>query len=76
VTGAVKQKGNLLEIDVTNLWRNRLIGDAALPVAQRLTKTNVKSKPGDALLTSGLLGPVGLRTLTFDPAVVGGGATK
>jgi hypothetical protein len=31
VTGAVKPKGNELEIEVVNLWPNRLIGDEHLP---------------------------------------------
>jgi hypothetical protein len=32
-----------LEIEVANLWPNRLIGDARLPKEQRLTVTNVKT---------------------------------
>jgi hypothetical protein len=31
ITGMVKQKGNELEIEVANLWPNRLIGDEQLP---------------------------------------------
>ncbi len=31
ITKAVKKQGNLLEIEVANLWVNRLIGDEALP---------------------------------------------
>lgn len=31
ITDAVKEKGNQLEIDVANLWVNRLIGDEARP---------------------------------------------
>ena len=34
---------NDLEIEVANLWPNRLIGDAALPADQRLTVTNVRT---------------------------------
>ena len=56
---------NKLEIDIINLWPNRLIGDSKLPAEkrvadQRYTKTNVtKFDKGDhALLESGLLGPV------------------
>ncbi len=37
---------------------NRLIGDAALPPAQRLTRTNVAFGKGTPLLVSGLLKPV------------------
>jgi len=63
ITAAVKAGGNRLEIDVVNLWPNRLIGDAKLPAAKRLTKTNVTkfSKGKHAPLESGLLGPVTLR---------------
>jgi hypothetical protein len=63
ITQAVKATGNKLEIDVVNLWPNRLIGDAALPPEKRLTKTNVNTfKQNSPLLPSGLLGPVQLIT--------------
>ncbi len=59
---SVKPGENTLEVMVVNSWRNRLIGDAALPEAQRLTKTNVSvvtNGPGKwPLEPSGLLGPV------------------
>ncbi|MGH9920698.1 MAG: glycosylhydrolase-like jelly roll fold domain-containing protein, partial [Nitrososphaerales archaeon] len=42
VGDAVKATGNQLEIDVVNLWPNRLIGDGLLPKGQRRTKTNVR----------------------------------
>ena len=55
----IKEKGNALEVRVTNLWPNRLIYDAGLPEAERLTHTNINPyKPGDPLLSSGLLGPL------------------
>jgi hypothetical protein len=31
VTGIIKQKGNHVEIEVANLWPNRLIGDQQFP---------------------------------------------
>ena len=31
ISGAAKEKGNLLEIEVANLWANRLIGDESMP---------------------------------------------
>jgi len=37
----VREKGNELEIEVVNLWPNRLIGDGKLPKEKRLTVTNV-----------------------------------
>jgi hypothetical protein len=59
ITDAVKPTGNKLEIDVVNLWPNRLIGDAALPLEKRYTVTNVTTyKKNSPLLPSGLLGPV------------------
>jgi hypothetical protein len=64
-SGAVKVGENKLEIDVVNLWPNRLIRDGQLPLDKRLTTTNVKEyyepQPGGhELLDSGLLGPVRL----------------
>lgn len=68
---ALKEGRNEVEIDVINLWVNRLIGDAALPPERRVTKTNVTLQSGkrtvkiyqgfgseDPLLPSGLVGPV------------------
>ena len=63
ISKAVKPAGNRLEIDVINLWPNRLIGDAKLPPEKRLTKTNVgkfDNPKHQKLLPSGLLGPVNL----------------
>jgi hypothetical protein len=40
---ALRAKGNRLEIEVVNLWPNRLIGDARLPKQDRLTRTNVRT---------------------------------
>ncbi|MDO5579799.1 MAG: glycosyl hydrolase [Planctomycetia bacterium] len=41
LTNAVKEGNNLLEIEITNCWANRLIGDAGLPKEKRFTKTNL-----------------------------------
>ncbi len=60
-TQAIKPGENHLEIRVTNLWPNRLIGDAARPREKRFTETNLNPYSPDApLLPSGLLGPVRL----------------
>ncbi|MBQ2848978.1 MAG: hypothetical protein IJE77_00735, partial [Thermoguttaceae bacterium] len=58
----IRAKDNRLTISVANLWCNRLIGDASLPVEKRFTRTsNPQWGPGDGqLLPSGLLGPVRL----------------
>ena len=60
VTDALVAGENVLEIEVVNEWRNRLIGDAALPEEKRLTYTNIPIDPKWPLLPSGLLGPVRL----------------
>ncbi len=58
ITQAVKPAGNALEVEVTNSWRNRLIGDRDRPAAERLTKTNITIHKSWKLRASGLLGPV------------------
>ncbi len=59
VTGAMKPGTNTLEIKVTNLWVNRLIGDQQPDATQKYTYTNVRFYRADSpLLPSGLLGPV------------------
>ncbi|MGN6644432.1 MAG: glycosylhydrolase-like jelly roll fold domain-containing protein, partial [Verrucomicrobiota bacterium] len=61
ITDAVKPGANALEVEVVNFWPNRIIGDAALPEAQRFTRTNVRVLKKDTeLMESGLIGPVRL----------------
>ncbi len=63
VTGAVRPTANRLEIEVANLWPNRLIGDQALPSDQRHTWTTWNPYRADSpLIPSGLLGPVRIAT--------------
>ena len=63
ITGALQAGSNALEVRVANLWRNRMIGDAALPAAERLTWSSwVQFSPDTPLPRSGLIGPVILRT--------------
>jgi hypothetical protein len=60
LTGLTKPGANTLEIRVTNLWVNRLIGDAQ-PGSKPITYTTLKSYRADApLRPSGLMGPVTL----------------
>lgn len=62
ISSFVKTGNNELEVEVVNMWPNRLIGDSKLPESQRLTKTNINKFNGpDAdqyLRISGLIGPV------------------
>jgi hypothetical protein len=73
LTSELQAGANRLEIEVTNPWANRLIGDAGLPPEQRITTSNLQYEQGprtlrafqgyaseDPLQPSGLLGPVRL----------------
>jgi hypothetical protein len=60
ITDALHSGDNRIEIRVTNLWANRLIGDAQ-PGARKITFTTYPPYEADApLRPSGLLGPVTL----------------
>jgi hypothetical protein len=61
VTGLLRQGDNQLEIQVTNLWVNRLIGDVQPDCKERVTYTDARYYLPDAPLEeSGLIGPVSL----------------
>jgi hypothetical protein len=67
-TGALRPGQNTLEIRVANLWLNRMIGDAALPAAERFTWSSYEPFTKDMTPPkSGLLGPVTLHTLEVIP---------
>jgi len=61
ITDAGVKGNNEIEIEVVNLWVNRMIGDSKLPVVERKTwlATN-PFKPGNKLEPSGLIGDVDL----------------
>lgn len=66
-TNLLKTTGNELTVTVANLWPNRLIRDAGLPEAERLSRATWSPyKPGDPLLPSGLLGPVRILGVSTD----------
>jgi len=65
LTGALKQGENTLEIKVTNLWVNRLIGDRQPDAKEKITYTITSPYRADTpLKSSGLMGPVQLLSLT------------
>ena len=65
ITEAMKPGENTLDIRVTNLWVNRLIGDAQPDVKTKITFTTLPFYRADSpLLPSGLLGPVRVLTVT------------
>jgi hypothetical protein len=61
ITKACKKGENKIEVEVTNTWHNRLIGDNLLPSGKRVTWTTapfrLKDKP---LLPAGLAGNIQL----------------
>lgn len=71
----LKQGENSLEIKVVNTWQNRLIGDCKVPESERITRSNVRTRPtergnhtifsgfakDDKLIPSGLVGKVVVR---------------
>jgi hypothetical protein len=72
VTGIVRPSGNVLEIDVVNLWVNRVVGDLNLPKEKRIAETHDvfrfgMVRPTTPLLDSGLLGPVTLQLEQKEP---------
>jgi hypothetical protein len=63
ITDVVKPTGNVLEIDVINLWANRVIGDLNQPIDKKVAKTHDAFRfdmlrGNTPLLDSGLIGPV------------------
>ena len=68
ITDALQAGSNALEVRVANLWRNRMIGDAALPKAERFTWSSSAQFSSDTPLPkSGLLGPVIIDTAEIIP---------
>lgn len=58
----LKEGDNLLEIKITNVWRNRMIGDVQPGEKHPVTAIRRFYKSTDKLLPSGLLGPVRIIT--------------
>ena len=69
VPGKLLRKGShKLEVKVTNVWNNRLVGDQLLPEEERVTRTNLQGqhKKNSPLVSSGLLGPVTLEQVNLN----------
>ena len=65
VTKVLKPGRNQLEIKVTNLWQNRLVGDRQPAATKKYTFITFQHYTADtALLDSGLLGPVKLLAIS------------
>jgi len=59
----LRKGSHILEVKVTNVWNNRLVGDQFLPEEERITRTNMKGQHTkiSPLVPSGMLGPVTLQ---------------
>jgi len=61
-TGILKTGSNTIEVEVANLWINRLIGDELLHECEKFTWTTYRPyKKTDKLYPSGLIGPVTIK---------------
>jgi len=67
VSGSLRPGRNVLEVKVTNLWNNRLMGDLLDPGQKPYARTNMVLKVRD-LVPAGLFGPVTLRRAAGRPA--------
>jgi hypothetical protein len=62
--GSVKEGENTIEVEVVNVWRNRITGDKSLPEEKKTTWLLVdKITPEESLIPSGLLGPVTIQSI-------------
>ena len=66
IGGFVRKGRNHLRIEVTNTWRNRVIYDLGQPEKDRKTwiiyQPNYNPKPTDPFVSSGIIGPVYLKS--------------
>lgn len=64
VSNKLRKGKNLISVEVTTTWQNRLIGDSALSKDKRTTWAACNNwRKNDALQKSGLLGPVVLESI-------------
>jgi hypothetical protein len=67
VTSALRAGVNNIEVKVTNLWPNRIIGDQQPGLKEKYTFTVYGAYKADfPLVESGLLGPVVLKQIVTD----------
>ena len=63
---AIKKGENILEVQVTSTWFNRLVFDAGQAEEKRKTWVINGPKADSPLRASGLMGPVSLQILTLE----------
>ncbi|MBR3521160.1 MAG: glycosyl hydrolase family 2 [Prevotella sp.] len=69
ITGLLRSGKNTIELRIANTLWNRLVGDARLPEAQRISwQTNPLAKPDDTLVPSGLSAQPTIHILRSKPS--------
>ncbi len=63
ISSAAHEGENDIEVKVVNLWVNRMIGDQRKDAGSYTHTTQVFHRAGEALLPSGLIGPVRIETI-------------
>jgi len=64
ITAGLRNGSNTLELEVTNLWPNRIIGDAQPSATEKFTRTNIRKYTATSpLLPSGLVGSVTIEAI-------------
>ena len=67
ITEVLQEGENTLEVAITNVWANRMIGDLQPGTKEKITFTTLPFFQADApLLPAGLLGPVRLLEVTLE----------
>ena len=77
ITSAVKPETNTLEVEIANVWNNRLAGDASLPATGRHAFISVPTiTTNSQLKAAGLLGPVTIREVSRTSLAEGDGVGR
>jgi hypothetical protein len=64
-SNTIKDGENTIEVEVVNVWRNRITGDKSLPEDKKSTWLLVDNiTPEESLIPSGLLGPVTIKVVS------------
>lgn len=64
INDSLKEGENTIEVEVVNVWRNRITGDKSLPQEKKTTWLLVDNiTPEESLIPSGLMGPVTIQSI-------------
>ena len=67
VTDLLKEGENVLEVEVVNCWRNRMVGECSMPKKERFTFHTASDIDADSeMQSSGLIGPVQIISYPYE----------